>query len=68
MKLVTFETVSGPAIGLLDGEEIVSLDDPTLPSAMVDFVALGEEGLQRAAALRQTAPRIPLADARLLAP
>ena len=68
MKLVTFESVSGPAIGLLDGEEIVSLADPALPSAMVDFVALGEEGLQRAEALRRTAPRIPLVDARLLAP
>lgn len=68
MKLVTFESVSGPAIGLLDGEEIVSLADPALPSAMVDFVALGEEGLQRAEALQRTAPRIPLAEARLLAP
>lgn len=68
MKLVTFESGSGPAIGLLDGEEIVSLADPALPSAMVDFVALGEEGLQRAEALQRTAPRIPLAEARLLAP
>ncbi|MDX1886467.1 fumarylacetoacetate hydrolase family protein [Mycolicibacterium sp. 120270] len=68
MKLVTFESVSGAAIGLLDGGEIVSLADPALPSAMVDFVALGEEGLQRAEALRRTAPRIPLAEAALLAP
>lgn len=69
MKLVTFESGSAHGIGMLDGEEIVSLAaDPALPSAMVDFVALGAEGLERAAALRQTAPRVPLAQARLLAP
>ena len=69
MKLITFQTESGPAIGLLDGEEIIPLDaDPALPAAMVDFVVLGADGLERAAALQRTAARIPAAGVRLLAP
>ena len=61
MKLITFEADGGPAIGILDGEEIIPLAaDPALPAAMVDFVALGADGLERAAALQQTAARIPV--------
>ncbi len=42
MKLITFQADGGPAIGILDGEEIIPLAaDPALPAAMVDFVALG---------------------------
>jgi 2-keto-4-pentenoate hydratase/2-oxohepta-3-ene-1,7-dioic acid hydratase in catechol pathway len=69
MKLLTFAADDGPAIGVLDGDEIVALAaDPGLPTAMVDFVALGAQGLERAAALLQTAPRIPADGVRLLAP
>ena len=69
MKLVTFQADAGPAVGVLDGDEIVALAaDPGLPAAMVDFVALGAQGLERAAALVRTAPRIPADGARLLAP
>ena len=70
MKLLTFQAGgSSPAIGILDAEEIIPLAaDPTLPANMVEFVALGAEGIERALALQRTAPRIPLDDARLLAP
>jgi 2-keto-4-pentenoate hydratase/2-oxohepta-3-ene-1,7-dioic acid hydratase in catechol pathway len=69
MKLVTFQADDGPAIGVLDGVEIVPLAaDPALPAAMVDFVALGAQGLERAVALLRTAPRMPADGVRLLAP
>jgi 2-keto-4-pentenoate hydratase/2-oxohepta-3-ene-1,7-dioic acid hydratase in catechol pathway len=70
VKLVTLRAGDGePAIGVLDGEEIIPLAaDPTLPTTMVDFVALGSQGLKRAAALRRTASRVPVDGIRLLAP
>jgi 2-keto-4-pentenoate hydratase/2-oxohepta-3-ene-1,7-dioic acid hydratase in catechol pathway len=68
MKLITFTAAGGPpAIGVLDGDEVVPLAaDPSLPTTMAEFVALGAQGLKRAAALR--ASRIALDDVRLLAP
>ncbi|WP_123025388.1 fumarylacetoacetate hydrolase family protein [Mycolicibacterium stellerae] len=70
MKLVTFQSRgSGPAIGILDGGEIIPLAaDAGLPATMVEFAALGADGVERAAALQATAPRIPLDGSRLLAP
>jgi 2-keto-4-pentenoate hydratase/2-oxohepta-3-ene-1,7-dioic acid hydratase in catechol pathway len=70
MKLITFQPGNGgPAIGILDGDEIIPLaGDPALPTTMVDFVALGAEGLERAAAVQRCAERIPLDGSRLLAP
>ncbi|GFG55359.1 hydrolase [Mycolicibacterium agri] len=69
MKLVTFASAGGPAIGVLDGEDIVPLAaDPSLPVDMVDFVALGAEGLERAAAVLRSGGRVPLDGSRLLAP
>ena len=70
MKLITFgKSDAGPALGVLDDEEIVPLAaDPTLPSTMVEFVGLGAEGLQRAAAVARSGGRIPLDGCRLLAP
>jgi 2-keto-4-pentenoate hydratase/2-oxohepta-3-ene-1,7-dioic acid hydratase in catechol pathway len=70
MKLVTFRAGDGGAgVGVLDGDEIIPLAaDPALPTTMVDLVALGVEGLERAAALQRTASRVPLDGVRLLAP
>jgi 2-keto-4-pentenoate hydratase/2-oxohepta-3-ene-1,7-dioic acid hydratase in catechol pathway len=70
MKLITFTSDTSPsAIGILDGDEVVPLAaDHGLPATMADFVALGAEGLERAAALKATAPRIAVHDVRLLAP
>ncbi len=67
MKLVTYRYAGRTAIGILDGDEVMPLAaDPELPSTMVDFVALGAEGLRRAATL--SGPRLPLADVALRAP
>ena len=70
MKFVTFLRNDGePEIGLVDHDEIVPLGyDPELPTSMAEFVALGAEGLRRAAALASTAPRIEACAVRLLAP
>jgi 2-keto-4-pentenoate hydratase/2-oxohepta-3-ene-1,7-dioic acid hydratase in catechol pathway len=70
MKLITFTSPAGPsAIGVLDGDEVVPLAaDPGLPATMADFVALGAEGLERAAAVQANAARIAVDDVRLLAP
>jgi 2-keto-4-pentenoate hydratase/2-oxohepta-3-ene-1,7-dioic acid hydratase in catechol pathway len=67
MKLVTFRHADTVGIGRLDGDTVAPLAvDPELPTAMIDFVALGAEGLQRVAAL--DASRIGLEDVQLLAP
>jgi 2-keto-4-pentenoate hydratase/2-oxohepta-3-ene-1,7-dioic acid hydratase in catechol pathway len=70
LKLITFRTPdTGPVIGILDGDEVVPLAaDTGLPASMVEFVALGAEGLERAVAVRTSAPRLALDDVRLLAP
>jgi 2-keto-4-pentenoate hydratase/2-oxohepta-3-ene-1,7-dioic acid hydratase in catechol pathway len=69
VKLVTYSTDSVHAIGVLDGADIVPLaHDPELPTAMVDFVALGADGLAAASAVVAAGPRIPLDTVRLLAP
>jgi 2-keto-4-pentenoate hydratase/2-oxohepta-3-ene-1,7-dioic acid hydratase in catechol pathway len=53
----------------LDGDEVVPLAaDPGLPTSMVDFVALGAQGLERADAVRSKGPRMALDEVRLLAP
>lgn len=67
MKLVTFRDAADVGIGVMDSDSVIPLAaDPELPSTMVEFVALGADGLQRAAAL--SSPRIPLEDVHLLAP
>lgn len=67
MKLVTFRHADDVGIGILDGADVIPLaGDDTLPTTMVEFVALGAQGLQRAAALGS--PRIALEDVHLLAP
>lgn len=69
MKLVTFRRDGFTAIGVVDGDEVVPLAvDPELPTTMVDFVALGAQGLRRASELVQTAPRLGLSAVHLAAP
>jgi 2-keto-4-pentenoate hydratase/2-oxohepta-3-ene-1,7-dioic acid hydratase in catechol pathway len=65
MKLVTYRHPSHSGIGVLDGDVVVPLS-AEFPGAMVEFVALGAEGLARAADLR--GPRILLDEVQLLAP
>jgi 2-keto-4-pentenoate hydratase/2-oxohepta-3-ene-1,7-dioic acid hydratase in catechol pathway len=69
VKLITFRSSTGVAIGVLDGDEVVALTaDPGLPTTMADFVALGDDGLARASAVLATAPRLAMDQVRLLAP
>lgn len=71
MRLVTLLEDGCTRSGLVVGDEVVDLTDPSvgLPGALVDILVLGEDArpaLGRAA--RRGARRIPLADARLGAP
>jgi len=70
VRLISFERGSAPGIGVLrdDGEVVDLAADPTLPPTMVEFVARGDEGLARAAALVETAETLRLEDVRLSAP
>lgn len=70
MKLVTFEQRERRAIGvLLDDGSVVDLgSDSSLPTDMVDFVALGDDGLAAAAAVVDANDPIPAGEFRLLAP
>ena len=67
MKLCRFATQSGaPALGVVEGEEVVDLsatDLPSEPAAALDRV--GRDGIEGLAA---GAPRLPLDEVRLLAP
>lgn len=67
MKLVTFTHLGSTGIGALTDDGVVAFrHDPSLPTDMVSFVALGAEGLERAKAV--AADPIPLRDVRLHAP
>lgn len=70
MKLISFEWSSTRHIGILrdDGAVVDLAADPSLPTTMVEFVALGEKGLASAAALLETTDTIPLDAVRLVAP
>jgi 2-keto-4-pentenoate hydratase/2-oxohepta-3-ene-1,7-dioic acid hydratase in catechol pathway len=75
VRLVTFEMTSaaaatGPHIGVLrdDGSVVDLAADPSLPTTMVDFVALGEKGLAAAAAVVEAAVPLPPDSVRLRAP
>jgi 2-keto-4-pentenoate hydratase/2-oxohepta-3-ene-1,7-dioic acid hydratase in catechol pathway len=70
MKLITFRKPGAETgIGILDGDEVIPLAaDAGLPTTMVDFVGLGKEGLERAAAVAAEAARISVNEVVLLAP
>jgi len=70
VKLVTFEHNGETGIGVLDdGGGVFALSaDPTLPTEMVDFVAMGQAGLDAAAAVVASGEAIPGDAVRLLAP
>lgn len=69
MKLVTYQSVTGPRVAAVRGNEYVDLQqaDSTLPSTLKELIALGPDGLKKAAAA--AAKGTPLAAApRFLAP
>ncbi len=70
MKLVTFESSSATGIGVLldDGSVVDLAADASLPKTMVDFVALGDDGLTSAAAVVAAGAPIPAAEVSLRAP
>lgn len=70
MKLVTFEHGDRRGIGVLldDGSVVDLAADPALPTTMVDFVALGDDGLAAAAAVVDATDPIAANQVRLLAP
>ena len=67
MRLVTYSHDGGTALGALGDDGVRPLGSD-LPGAMVELVALGDEGLDRAARAASRAEVIPLSDVRLLAP
>jgi 2-keto-4-pentenoate hydratase/2-oxohepta-3-ene-1,7-dioic acid hydratase in catechol pathway len=72
MKLVTFRAAGSDsdAIGVLqdDGSVVDLGSDPALPTNMVDFVGLGQSGLDAAAAVVAAGPAIPADQVSLKAP
>ena len=67
MRLVTYTHLDRIGIGALSDDGVVAFrHDPTLPTDMVAFVALGADGLERAAQI--VADPLPLEDVRLHAP
>ncbi len=66
MRLCRFAADEGAALGLVEGDEVVDLSSSGLPAEPA--VALGEVGRGGLEKLSTDAPRLPLADVRLLAP
>jgi 2-keto-4-pentenoate hydratase/2-oxohepta-3-ene-1,7-dioic acid hydratase in catechol pathway len=67
VKLCRFADADGrPALGIVDGEEVVDLSSSGLPAEPAAALAeIGRGGIEERAG---GAPRLPLADVRLLAP
>ena len=67
MRLCSFATTSGtPGLGIVEGDEVVDPSATDVPSEPAAALAeIGRVGLEKLAA---GAPRLPLADVRLLAP
>ena len=48
MKLVTFTFNGTTSIGAINGDYIVDFSNSSLPNNMIDFIALGDQGLDTA--------------------
>jgi 2-keto-4-pentenoate hydratase/2-oxohepta-3-ene-1,7-dioic acid hydratase in catechol pathway len=62
MRLVTYQSASGPRLGVVRGEEVV----PVPGLSMLELIEAGDAGLERARAA--SGPALPLASLTLLAP
>ena len=51
MKLVTFLHQDNQKIGAVIGEEVIDFSTSNLPKNMIDFIELGNEGLDKATTL-----------------
>lgn len=67
MKVCRFATADHtPALGIIEGDELIDLSAASVPSEpAVALAELGRDGLEK---LAEDAPRLPLANVRLLAP
>ena len=69
MKLVTFLYQSEQKIGAVIGEEIVDFSSSDLPQNMIEFISLGNEGLERATSLIEKGEnKLSISDVKLMAP
>ena len=69
MKLVTFLYQSEQKIGAVIGDEIVDFSSSDLPQNMIEFIELGNEGLERAASLIEKGEnKLSISDVKLMAP
>ena len=70
MKLVTFSHEGATRIGVAEGDTVadVTAVAKEIPTEMTAFLAAGKGSMDRVRALMKSAPRIPLAQARLKSP
>ncbi len=70
MRLVSYESVSGPRVAAVRDDKIVDLNrtDPTLPATMIELLRLGPAGIQRARAAAAKGDLLSLDSVKLLAP
>ena len=68
MQLVRYENRGDARLGVLTAHGVVDLGDAGLPTDMVEFIRLGEQGLDAARSAAATATPIPLDEVSLLAP
>jgi 2-keto-4-pentenoate hydratase/2-oxohepta-3-ene-1,7-dioic acid hydratase in catechol pathway len=66
MKLCRFASDGGPALGVVEGEEVADLSGEDLPAEPA--AALDREGREEIERLAANAPRVALSETRLLAP
>ena len=48
MKLVTFENNNHISIGAVKDDHVIDFSNSSLPNEMIEFIKLGEEGLDKA--------------------
>lgn len=72
MKLVTYHSPHGAAVGVVDGDAVRAVSDlvPDAPASMIGVIEAGEALLSaiKAALATASSPAIPLAEATLLEP
>ena len=69
MKFVSFLYQSEIKIGAVIEDEVVDFSSSKLPKNMIDFIKLGESGLNQASSIiKKTKRRISLNDVKLIAP
>lgn len=68
MRLMSYLTADGPHVAAARGNEHVDLTRGGLPASMRELLALGDEGLRRAAQVAAAAPAADVAGWKLLPP